>query len=445
VKKNDIIIVVVVLLAVIALVFLLISIRGKGNKYNWSENYRIDSEEPYGNKVITALLDGYFPTKDFTSASSNINEFLTAETAEHQVYIFIGQYPYYTDSTFELLKQFANKGNDVFIATNSIPENISNGILLHNEAPLATYDTVFYIDEFGDSSYALIDNYAADPSVVSSFKYTKMGMNFLSPGFRTAKGFQFAPLNGTKPLFNDWNYFYPEYLKRMSAYTPIGTIYSRNFYNYIQVPFGEGNFYIHLNPIVFTNFFQIEAENINYTSKVFSYLKPGNIIYDDFSKSYNRDSNTNNDAQEEGPLKFILSNISLRYAWYTILAGLMLFLVFRTKRIQQPIAIIEPNENKSLEFVQTIGRMYFLKKNHKQLAHQKIKLLLHYINDKYRIPTQHIDDEFYTKVKLKSEMREDDIRKIFKHYKYIENTNEVTNEDLIELHSLIDYFYKNCK
>ena len=45
----------------------------------------------------------------------------------------------------------------------------------------------------------------------------------------------------------------------------------------------------------------------------------------------------------------------------------------------------------------------------------------------------------------RSEIKEDDIRKIFKHYKYIENTNEVTNEDLIELHTLIDYFYKNCK
>ncbi len=444
-KKNEIIIVVVVALAVTALVFLLISIRGQGNKYNWSESYRTDSDEPYGNQVITTLLDGYFPTKEFKIAATNINDYLSAETAEHQVYIFMGDYPYYTDSTFELLKQFAYKGNDVFIAANSIPEIISNDILLQTGLPFASYDTVFYIDEFGDSSYVLNDNFASDPSVLATFNYSKMGMNFLSPSFRTATGFQFAPLNGTKPVYYNWNYFYPEYLKQVSSYTAIGTIYSRNFYNYIQIPYGEGNFYIHLNPIVFTNFFQIEEANINYTSKVLSYVKPGDIIYDDFSKSYNQDSNSNNDAQEEGPLKFILSNISLRYAWYTILAGLMLFLLFRTKRIQQPIAILEPNENKSLEFVQTIGRMYFLKKNHKQLAQQKIKLLLHYINDKYRIPTHQIDDAFYTKVKLKSEIKEEDIRKIFKHYKYIENTNEVTNEDLIELHTLIDYFYKNCK
>ena len=37
------------------------------------------------------------------------------------------------------------------------------------------------------------------------------------------------------------------------------------------------------------------------------------------------------------------------------------------------------------------------------------------------------------------------LKQIFKHIKYINNTNDVTDQDVVQLHELLDYFYKNCK
>lgn len=225
----------------------------------------------------------------------------------------------------------------------------------------------------------------------------------------------------------------------MPAYKKIGSIYSRNFTNYIQVPYGDGFFYIHVNPIVFTNLFQIEENKLDYTSKLFSYLKPGDILWDIATPPQYKPE------EQEGPLKYILSQRSLRWAWYVLLVGLGIFLIFKSKRVQQPITVLEPNENKSLDFIQTIGRMYFLKRNNHQLVQQKMKLFLNFINERYRIPTQNVDDEFIEKVHLKSEVTADAIQTIFKYYNEIITHHTVSDKDLLKLHQLMDEFYKQCK
>ena len=442
-KKSEIVIIIVAVVAFIGII-LLLRLINVDDKYNWAESYRSDSDQPYGTLVLTKLLEDYFPNDKLTFVTEDINKPLTEITGEHRTYMFIGSYPYYTDSTLDNLKQFVQRGNDVFIATNAIPENFSSDVLLGNISGSYSYDTVYYLDSFGDSTFSLQENYEEDPNTYSNFETSKIGMNFHFNELRKKEGYQFGVMYKDEVIDYTWNYFFPDYEQKMIPHKNIGTIYSKNFTNFIQVPYGSGNFYIHTNPIVFTNFFQIQEDKITYTSKLLSYLKPGEIIWDNFSRSL-APPDPNNDQQEEGPLKFILGEKTLRWAWYSILAGLGLFLIFRSKRLQQPIPVLEPNENKSLEFIQTIGRMYYLKKNHKQLAQQKLKLFLHFINERYRIPGQEIDEIYIEKVRLKSEISENHLKQIFKHIKYINNTNDVTDQDIVQLHELLDYFYKNCK
>ena len=96
----------------------------------------------------------------------------------------------------------------------------------------------------------------------------------------------------------------PAFQKSIVNHQALGSIYSGNFCDLIKVPFGKGNFYIHCNPIVFSNYFQVEKNNIEYTSKVLSYLEPGDIIWDENSKTTYNSEFQNNEQQQEGPLKF---------------------------------------------------------------------------------------------------------------------------------------------
>ncbi|MFZ1633389.1 MAG: hypothetical protein WAT43_05900, partial [Chitinophagales bacterium] len=66
-------------------------------------------------------------------------------------------------------------------------------------------------------------------------------------------------------------------------------------------------------------------------------------------------------------------------------------------------------------------------------------------NERYRIPTQNVDDEFIEKVHLKSEVTADAIQTIFKYYNEIITHHTVSDKDLLKLHQLMDEFYKQCK
>jgi hypothetical protein len=49
------------------------------------------------------------------------------------------------------------------------------------------------------------------------------------------------------------------------------------------------------------------------------------------------------------PMRFILNNPPLRYAWYLLLLGLLIFVLFNAKRKQRIVPVIEPLKNTSLD------------------------------------------------------------------------------------------------
>ena len=57
------------------------------------------------------------------------------------------------------------------------------------------------------------------------------------------------------------------------------------------------------------------------------------------------------------------------------------------KRKQRIIPVITPLKNTSLEFVETIGRLYYQKGTRSGIAHKKIIFFLDFIRTRYNIAT----------------------------------------------------------
>lgn len=440
IKRSDIVIIIISLFLVTGVVIYVLNLKPH---YIWSEGYSTTRDEPYDASVLNELLDGYFPGKKVEVVSdADLLEKLSPDDNKHYTYFYLGQYPFYTDSTTDLLIGFVERGNDVFIAANYMPEQLTNRL---TKKPYIPDDNIDLLDLIVDTTSAENETYAPDDQALSNFETRSMTFNFTFNEFRNSKGYTYAFYDRNEAVPYQWNYFMPEFIESKGNAEILGTIKTKNLSNFIRIPCGHGYFYLYSTPITFTNFYLLKEERMEYTSKVLSYLKPGDIIYDTYSNSAPREK-PNNSEQEEGPLRFILSNTALRTAWYTLLATLLLFILFRAKRMQRSIPVLEPNENRSLEFVQTIGRMYFLQRNHKQLAQQKMRLFQHFIQERYQIPAANLTDEhFQQKLHLKSEVGMQTIQDILKQFKYIENTNEVTANDIINLHQALDYFYSHCK
>ncbi|WP_431215597.1 hypothetical protein ACQ86N_13470 [Puia sp. P3] len=132
---------------------------------------------------------------------------------------------------------------------------------------------------------------------------------------------------------------------------------------------GGGSLYLQLAPLAFSNFFLLHKDNRIYYEKAISNLpsKASEVLWDDYYRySHNEDFSA---------FQYILSNKSLRWAFWLTLVLFALIYLFDSKRRQRMIPLISPLRNTSVDFVRTIGRLYFQRRDNHNLA---MKMVAHF-------------------------------------------------------------------
>ena len=78
-----------------------------------------------------------------------------------------------------------------------------------------------------------------------------------------------------------------------------------------------------------------------------------------------------NDQDQESPLRYLLANRPLRWAFYLALATLVAFVVFSARRRQRVIPVIKPPVNHMMDFVKRIGGIYYKRHDNVDLLIKK--------------------------------------------------------------------------
>lgn len=394
----------------------------KKKGFDWRPTYEATSKDPYGTFVIASLLKNYFPGKGFNTLQDSIKGALPLESTDAN-YVFVGEALFMDSLEMQLLLEFVENGNTAFISSRTIP-----------------YDLLFYIYEECEENtwedYAII----IDSSVQ---------LNLEEPVLKTKKDFPYEFIHRGRLRNYDWSYIDKSYFcEEAFSLQALGSL-NDSLINFAKVRYGEGTFYLHTTPLAFSNIAMLDSLHLAYANRVFSYLPPGRIYWDEYSKTSDeigrRRNNSSRALSKESPLQYVLSQPPLAWAWYLLLAIGLLYLLFRTKRRQRVIPVLEPNVNTSLAFVSTIGRLYFLQNSHKKLALQKMKLLLNFVRERYRLRGSETEAEFIQKLTAKSEVPRTLIDKIWLMYANISRSNLVTENTLIEFHQLMEEFYKKAK
>jgi hypothetical protein len=391
--------------------------------YNWQEHYTMKGEDPYGTKIIAELLKS--SDHEFNIVKDSISAGLPIDSGQVSNYVFIGQSMYISSTDVGHLIDYAVDGNNVFLFCNYIP-----------------HDLMFYLYD-SECEPSLWDDF-------TSFSDTTVALNVSHPDLYVDNNNEYVYLSryGTGPY--QWRYFYEDYFcETEGAFAEIGRI-NDEFINFARVQYGDGYFYLHTTPIAFTNINLLKEEAFSYTNKVFSHLNDGPIYWDEYSRipesvarQRNADGNgSNRNLSSKSPLQYILSQPALKWAWYLLLLMGLLFLVFRARRRERVIPVLEPNTNSSLEFVKTIGRLYFLQNNHKQLALQKMKLFHVDVKEFYNLHFQDGDVHFEEKLAAKSGVDKDIIHKIFLMNRNINKSPYVSANVLIDFYRAMAKFYK---
>lgn len=397
----------------------------RGERMNWAETYRPDSAQPYGTQVVHELLKDQAGSDRFVIVKDSLIGALGKWEESPANFVFIGS-GMWLDSLEEVhLINFAKKGNTVFLSSPVMPF-----VFLEQLLP----------------EYCDLDRMEAEGAY---FTDTSATVSLTHPGWeKSGMELRFLYPEGIPEY--DWHHLDP-------VLSCMGIVLGRlNGYeaNFLKIPLGEGTVLLHTTPLAFSNYFIREEAGLDYAEKVLAYLNEGPVYWDRYSdyeaasrREWGLDQpRTTRTVSGEGPLQYILSQASLAWGWYVGLAMALLFLLFRAKRKQRIIPVLEPNTNTSMEFIATIGQLYFRQNNHRKLALQKWKLFLGFIRDRYHLSTRDLDEAFINKLSERSGLEEASLSPLFRLARNIERSEVFLSENtLIDLHKLLDHFYRHCK
>lgn len=206
---------------------------------------------------------------------------------------------------------------------------------------------------------------------------------------------------------------------------------------FIRIPHKNGFYYLHLEPKIFTNYYLLKKDNFQVAYHSINYLNGTSIAWFD---------NTFDDVpyeQEDSMFRFLLKHKSLRFAFYILLFCLIIYLIFRSKREQRAIPIVEPEQNKSVEFAKTISSLYYERGNPENMVQKKIEYFLFSLRKTYLVDTSDIlNSKFHSIISEKLGLSINEVSEFFKKIQLYQTSKNHTENDLIELNQLIEEFKK---
>lgn len=208
--------------------------------------------------------------------------------------------------------------------------------------------------------------------------------------------------------------------------------------NVVKHPFGKGEIILSTFPQAFTNYFILNSPNQNYTSGLMSYINMEQPIYLDSHYKNGKTFYTS-------PMYLFLNTKSLKWAYYIVLIGVLIYIIFEGKRKQRAIPIIKPLRNQTLDFTRTISNMYYENGKHKDIAQHKIQHFLEYIRNTMHLNTSSINDSFIKKLAARSNNTLEDTQTLFKFIEEINQSKEINNLQLERLNTLIETYKSNNK
>lgn len=366
---------------------------------NWQKTYNETHKIPYGTFVFYEELEQLFPESKVQDIKVTpfeyFDDYYSWEDSSYLTtgtYMLIDGFADIDNTSAQELLDFASFGNDIFISSNYFPERLTDSL---------GFDT--------QNDY--------------TFK-GKAEFTFTSPSFEDDS------ISIDKGLSNIY------FSKIDTLYTTVlghQKFVDSTYVNFIKTSWGEGYFYLHLQPIAFTNYQLLKKDNKKYASSVMSYLSDDTIYFDSRNKL----------GQELGssPLRFILSQPPLRWAWYLVLITTLLFMIFNAKRKQRIVKVITPLKNTTVDFTKTIGNLYYETKDHDNLIEKKITYFLEYIRRVYYLDTQLLDDKFVKNLSLKSGQDQVKVKKLINQIAFLKAKSPCNEGDLLRLNKAIEDFY----
>ena len=372
---------------------------------NWKPTYSLDYKNPFDLYVFNREIKNIIPENRITRILSTPYEYIQNQT-DTVTYLMIRQNMYFIGDTVILEK--VKEGSNLFVSSENFVRNITDSLAL---------------------------KYTEADSDLSLKKLDMLTLSLTNKNWSKAD-YQMKPVNNTF-AFVDADAATTTILGTEKL--PDGKIYP----NFLKIKYGKGYIFIHNQPQVFTNHALLsEQSSAGYVAHLLSYIpKDRPVVWFVQGQTLNP-----NAPKNETGLSVVFRYPALRAVWLLLVYGLLLYIFFNSKRRQRIVPVIKPLRNTTVEFVQTIGNLYYQQGNTANVIDKKIVFFLDRIRTGYFIDTSKLDERFAEKLKSKSEKDIELITEIIDFINEFRKNKTAEKKDLIHINKLIEAFWdKNIK
>lgn len=264
------------------------------------------------------------------------------------------------------------------------------------------------------------------------------------PGPRFYQQTQVKLIEGAYDTNDSFGYYYQPFV---NSFDSLNDTYARILgYNAAGEPncivffWGKGKMILHTDPRAFSNYFLLSGTNYRYMLQLFQLLgpEPDQLVWDHYYYKRNRRSNN----KDFSTLSEIFKYPPLQYAFWIVLGAGLLYILFGLKRRQRIIEQRKANTNSSVAFTEIVSRLYWQKRDHKNISDKMITYFNDFIRQHYFIPVQTDQAAYIGILSGKSGVPYGQVEILVRTIQAVKQQEQVSDFELLTLHEQIQQFHK---
>lgn len=353
---------------------------------DWTDSFSRFHDKPFGAQLVYDRLGDLF--EEVEPVQQTIYETFTGRQPAYygewqpasQIYITDRFEPMDTD--LDHLLEMASRGDHVFIAANDLGADLMDTLGLAGQHRWQGWSDTLEL------------RFVRGNAARDTFRLARVGSPF---------------------VFTDLD----------SSRTTVLCRDKRNNATMVHLEHGIGHLYLCTTPRAFTNYHLLKDNNNDLMEAAFGWMPAERVLWDEYHKVGREGSLS--------PVRYIMDQPALKWAYYLALALLLVYMFVRAKRDQRAIPVVSPLKNASRDFVGTLGRLYYEKGDHADLAR---KMLAHFKEDvRHRAYLRQFAYDERTAVHLarRTGLPNDELSAQLKYFESIENNTNINEEQLLAL------------
>lgn len=383
----------------------------------WESTYSRHDKQPYGSYLLYERLPDVFPKQKLSLSTEAATEKLrNAYSGEQGVdhvspapdnigaYLMIGNSYPMSDEDWQAVASYVRQGGTVFLASSFADDdplmnflNVKRTFTLYKDLDGKDVDKIGFIH-----------------------RPTKTTVQLETKAPNSLLGYSFDQLPSVADTVVTNQYGDPVFVK---------------------IPYGAGTFYTCAIPQLFTNYFLLKPGGSQLVGLMMSHvphIPQSRVLWDEYYKHEGHEQK----EMQQNLFRFIYKYPTLQWAFYLMLFLVGVYLLSELRRKQREIPIEEPLPNATLEFAGTIGSLYFRNGDHKNIAEKKIRYFHEFIRTRFYIRVNEGDEQTLQALAGRSGIPAEELAPLFHLIGRIRTNKTTTEEELIELSSRLDTFYK---